>query len=92
MDEKMKKARKKLAVRFFVLCGIALALFGFVAFRIFTERSRPEAPPVSGLAAEDLENGEQYARLEFDTLPILITSFSKGESQLYFITDVNEER
>ncbi len=92
MDEKMRKARKKLAVRFFVLCGIALALFGFVAFRIFAERSRPEAPPVSGLAAEDLENGEQYARLEFDTLPILITSFSKGESQLYFITDVNEER
>lgn len=89
MDEKMKKAKKKLMVRFLALCGIALALIGFAAFRILAERSEPEAQPVSGLAAEGLESGEQYAKLEFDTLPILITSFAKGESQLYFITDVN---
>lgn len=91
MDEKNLKARKKLTTAFLILLGIAFVLIGFVAYRIFSDKNEAEAVDLSELTAGGSEIEGQYVKLEFDAMPVVMASSSQGESQLYFITDENDD-
>lgn len=83
------KSKKKLVVLLIIYLSIGFAFIGLVFFMKFSNKDE-EALELSELVLNNNVKEGQYVKLEIDTLPILIMSTSKKESQFYYVTDVSK--
>lgn len=89
MEEK-QKAKRKLVILLLVYLGLAVLCIGLVFYQYQRfAGSGEEALNFSEVAAGGLEKEGQAVIVEFDSMPVMLTSPYGNGDTLYFVTDVD---
>lgn len=94
-ENKISKAKKKLAALLLLYTGIAFALIGFSLFKAFSEKNKEasgnekEVIDLSAPASEGKAEEGQYVTLEIAALPKQMLPKMENVGMFYYVTDVN---
>lgn len=95
-EDKLSKAKKRLAVLLLIYFGIAFALIGFVFFQLVSEKKKEASEKgkqvldLSEPASEGKAEEGQYVTLEIAATPKAMLPAIENAGMFYYVTDVNK--